>query len=130
MVSYVRGRGARTFSDAEIVAAYEAGEDSASIGARANCDAATVLYLVRRSGGTVRPRGTRPRVKVLPLTDAEIVQIYCHEGLSGTVIADRCGVTPATIYSLLHRHGVVMRPAAHVAKATAAAARARKRIRT
>lgn len=125
MVSYTRGRGARKLSDAEIIAAYASGEDSNSIAARANCDATAVLYLVRKSGGTVRPRGTRPRLKVLPLTDGEICNLYREEGLSGPVIADRCGVSAAMIYKILKLNNEPCRLPASTAKATAAAARAR-----
>lgn len=126
MVSYVRGRNTRTMTDEAIVEAYAAGEDSTSVGHRAGCDANTVLYLVRRSGGTVRPRGTRPRLKVLPLTDAEVVQSY-REGLSAPVIADRCGVSAATIYTILEKSGCPRRPAASTATAAAAVSRAKRK---
>jgi hypothetical protein len=128
MVSYVRGRGARTLSEPEIIALYLSGEDSATVGAKANCDATTVLYLVKRAGHPVRPRGPRPRLKVLPLTDAEILESY-REGLSGPTIADRCGVSAATIYKILKDGGCPCRPPASTAKATAAATRARTRTK-
>lgn len=125
MVSYVRGRGARTLSDAEIVAQYLAGEDSMTVGARANCAAETVLYLVRRSGGTVRGPGPhRPRT-VLPLGDEVIVSLY-RDGLSGPVIADRCGTTPSTIYKVLQDHGVERRSCGDVSRAIYAAKSARR----
>jgi hypothetical protein len=99
MVSYIRGR-SRTLSDAVIVSRYLAGEDSTAIGADANCTADTVLYLVRRSGGTTR--------------------------LSGPTIADRAGTTAATIYHRLRAHNVPRRPAGDTSKASSAAARARR----
>lgn len=126
MVSYIRGRGLRTLSDREIVSLYLSGEDSMSIGARANCASETVLYLVRRAGGTVRPRGPHKRVKVLPLDDDMIVKLY-RDGLSGPVIADRCGTTPATIYAILRSHHVPRRSPGNVSAAMAAAAKARAR---
>jgi DNA-binding CsgD family transcriptional regulator len=125
MVSYIRGR-SRTLSDREIIAAYEAGEDTTSIGARANCPPDTVLYLVRRSGGTTRPRGPRS-TKTLTMDDAEIIRLYTVDGLSGPAIADRAGTTPATVYARLRKAGVPRRPPGDVSKATAAASRARRR---
>lgn len=128
MVSYVRGRGARNLSDPEIIALYLSGADSTTVGAQASCSAETVLYLVKRAGHPVRPRGTRPRLKVLPLTDAEIVQSY-REGLSAPVIADRCACSAATIYNILRLNNEPRRPPASTAKATAAATRARAHAR-
>jgi DNA-binding CsgD family transcriptional regulator len=127
MVSYVRGRTPRTLSDADIVSRYLAGEDSYTIGTRANCSGETVLYLVRRAGHQPRPRGARKRTKVLPLTDLEIARLYTVEGLSGPTIADRCGTTAATIYAVLRSHNVPRRPSGEVSKAMSAAARARLR---
>jgi DNA-directed RNA polymerase specialized sigma24 family protein len=124
MVSYIRGR-SRTLSDAVIVSRYLAGEDSTAIGADANCTADTVLYLVRRSGGTTRPRGPRS-TKTLTMDDAEIIRLYTVDGLSGPTIADRAGTTPATVYARLRKAGVPRRPPGDVSKATAAAARARR----
>lgn len=123
MVSYIRGR-IRTLSDREIVSAYLAGGDSSEIGARANCTADTVLYLVRRSGHKPRPRGPRS-TKTLTLTDEMIVKLY-RSGLSGPVIAERAGTTPATIYGRLRKAGVARRPAGDVSKAIAAATKARR----
>lgn len=127
MVSYVRGRGARTLTDSEIIAQYLAGDDAATIGARANCPGETVLYLVRRAGHQPRPRGPRQRAKELPLTDAEITRLYMVDGLSGPAIADRCGATPATVYKILEANAVPRRPPGDVSKATAAAAKAARR---
>lgn len=124
MISYVRGR-VRTLSDREIVAAYEAGEDTTSIGARANCPPDTVLYLVRRSGGKTRPRGPRS-TKTLALTDSEICRLY-RDGLSGPTIADRAGTTAATVYARLRANKVECRAAGDTRKAMTAAARARRR---
>lgn len=115
MVSYVRGR-TRALSDAEIIAAYVGGEDSNTVAARAHCDAGTVLYLVRRAGHPIRPRGTRPS-KSLTLSDDEIVSLY-RAGLSGTVIADRAATTSGTIYNRLRRLGVQIRPATRRKRAT------------
>lgn len=124
MANYIRGR-TRTLSDAEIVRAYNGGEDSNAIANRANCDASTVLYLVRRAGYPVRPRGPLPRKK-LALSDAEIVRLY-RDGLSGPVIADRAKTTAGTIYALLRRNGVQPRAPQQVATAAAAAARAARK---
>lgn len=124
MVSYVRGR-IRTLSDAEIVGRYLAGGNTDAIGLDANCTADTVLYLVRRSGHKPRPRGPRSD-KTLLITDDEIVRLY-RSGLSGPVIAERAGTTPATVYARLRKAGVQRRPSGDVSKATAAASRERRR---
>lgn len=124
MVSYIRGR-LRTLSDQEIVSAYLAGGDSSEIGALANCPPDTVLYLVRRAGHQPRPRGPHS-TKKLALTDEMIIRLY-REGLSGPVIAERAGTTPATIYGRLRRYNVPRRPVGDQAKANAAASRARRK---
>jgi DNA-binding CsgD family transcriptional regulator len=126
MVSYVRGRAARTLSDAQIVERYIAGKSSADISLAANCTCDTVLYLVRRAGHPIRPRGARPR-KILPLTDVDIIRLYTVDGLSGPTIADRAGVTAATIYGILKRAGVARRSSGEVSKAMHDAAKARAR---
>jgi hypothetical protein len=120
MVSYIRGRGLRTLSDAEIVSRYLAGDSSTDIGLAANCLSDTVLYLVRRAGHQPRPRGGHGRHKVLPLDDEQICKLY-RDGISGPLIAERCGTTPATIYAVLRRHDVPRRPAGDTRKAMAAA---------
>lgn len=129
MISYVRGRKARTLSDAEIVAAYVGGEDSSSVAERAGCDAGTVLYLVKRAGQPTRPRPAPRCHKKLALSDAEICRLYA-DGLSGPVIADRARTTASTIYGVLRRNGVQSRPAADVARMSAIASAAVKKRRT
>jgi DNA-binding CsgD family transcriptional regulator len=126
MVSYVRGRTARTLSDAEIVLAYLAGGSSSDISLAANCTADTVLDLVRRAGHPTRPRGARPR-KPLTLTDAEICKLYQMDGLSGPTIADRCQTSPVTIYSILQANNIPRRPCGEVSRAMHDAIRARTR---
>src|SRR5215217_1380934 len=125
MVSYVRGRGLRTLSDAEIVSRYLAGGSTDAIGQDANCPPDTVLYLVRRAGHQPRPRGARARHKVLPLDDAQICRLY-RDGLSGPEIAERCGTTAATIYHRLRANNVPRRPAGKTMSAAARARRLRK----
>src|SRR3954462_10889946 len=126
MVSYVRGRTARTMSDAEIVALYLSGLDSATVGARASCYSTTVLDLVRKAGGTVRGRGGRLSSEPLPLTDAAICELY-RSGMAGPAIADKVGCAASTIYGILRRHNVKTRPSASTRSATAASALARRR---
>lgn len=124
MVSYIRGRGLRTISDAAIVSRYMAGDSSTDIGLDAGCTADTVLYLVRRAGHQPRPRGSRS-TKVLGLTDEQICRLY-RDGLSGPVIADRAGTTAATIYARLRAHNIPRRPPGDVSKAMSAASKARR----
>jgi len=124
MPTYIRGRAVRTLSDEAIVRRYGAGESSTDVAIAAHCTAEVVLYLVRRAGHPVRPRGAGAR-KPLPLTDAEIVKLYTVEGLSGPTLADRCQTTTATIYARLRRAGVTLRAPGDVLKGKAAAAQAR-----
>lgn len=126
MVSYIRGRGLRKLSDAEIVSRYLAGDSSTDIGLDANCLPDTVLCLVRRSGGTVRRPGQRRPRKALPLDDEQICKLY-REGLSAPTIADRCGVTAAPIYAVLRAHGVERRKAGDVSRAIYAAMKSARR---
>lgn len=126
MVSYVRGRTARTMSDAEIVELYLSGLDSSTVGARASCDSTTVLDLVRKAGGTVRGRGGR--LGPLPLTDAAICQMY-RDGMAGPMIADKAACASSTIYQILRKAGVRCRPSASTRSATAASALARRRAK-
>jgi DNA-binding CsgD family transcriptional regulator len=129
MVSYVRGRKARTLSDAEIVAAYVGGEDSSSVADRASCDAGTVLYLVKRAGHPTRSRPAPRLYKKLALSDAEICRLY-RGGLSGPAIADRARTSPSTIYGILRRNDVAIRPAADPARMKVIARAAVKKRRT
>lgn len=126
MVSYIHGRGRRTLSDREIVSRYMAGDSSTDIGFDAGCNSDTVLYLVRRAGHQPRPRGGHAQRKALPLGDEQICKLY-RDGISGPLLAERCGTTPATIYSLLRRHGVQLRAPGETKKAMSIAARARAR---
>lgn len=129
MISYVRGRKARTLSDAEIVAAYVGGEDSSSVAERASCDAGTVLYLVKRAGHPTRPRPAHGSYKKLALPDAEICRLY-RGGLSGIAIADRAQTSASTIYGVLRRNGVPTRSASDPVRMKAIASAAVKKRRT
>jgi DNA-binding CsgD family transcriptional regulator len=129
MISYVRGRKARTLSDAEIVAAYVGGEDSSSVAERASCDAGTVLYLVKRAGQPTRPRPAPRPYKKLALSDAEICRLY-RDGLSGIAIGDRAGTSASTIYGVLRRNDVPTRSAADPTRMKAIASAAVKKRRT
>lgn len=125
MVSYVRGKsGGRLLTNQQIVDAYVGGENSISIGLRANCDSVTVLNICRAAGVPIRPRGPSVR-KTLALTDEEIIRLYTQTGLSGPTIADRAGCTTNTIYRVLRLAGVTLRDSGSVSKAMASAARAR-----
>jgi DNA-binding CsgD family transcriptional regulator len=105
----------RTMNNDEIVAMYETGVDSLTIAIRAGCCDTTVLDIVRQAGGTIRPRGRKPR-KVLALSDDEVLRLY-RSGLSGVVIADRAGCTPNTIYTILRNSGAPVRASFSAAKA-------------
>src|SRR4051794_5037040 len=108
MPSYVRGRPTqRLISDEEILRLYvEEALDSDTISYRAGCSAKTVLGILRKLGGVVRGRSER---KTLKLTDAEIIQRY-NDGASGLTLAEQVGCDHATIYRVLHSHGVRTRP--------------------
>lgn len=125
MVSYVRGRGRRTLSDPEIVDLYKEGTDSVTIALRANCDATTVLNIVRAANVPIRPTGGRRNTNRLKLTEDEICRRYREGGESGPTLADAAGTSTATIYGVLKRGGVERRPS--TVSATAAAVAARKR---
>jgi DNA-binding CsgD family transcriptional regulator len=109
MPTYVRGRGSRSLTDAEIIQAYVQGEDADSIGIRAGCSGTTVRDLVRAAGEVVRGRGKRPR-KPLKLTDAEILRLY-RSGQSGQAVADAAGTTTNTVYKIVRDQGGTIRPA-------------------
>ena len=110
MPSYVRGRPPqRLLSDEEILRLYVEEElDGDTISYRAGCSGKTVLEIVRKLGGVVRERGGRNERKTLKLTDAEIIQRY-NDGASGLTLAKQAGCDHATIYRVLHSHGVRMR---------------------
>jgi hypothetical protein len=109
MPCYIGGRKDRTISDAEILRLYvDEGMDSDSIGAAAQCSAATVLAIVRAHGGIIRPPGGKRRNPVLKIPVAEIIRRY-REGQSGPLIADAAGCTASTLYRLLRSHGVTIR---------------------
>jgi hypothetical protein len=107
MPSYIRGRPPqRLISDEEILRLYVEEElDSDTISYRAGCSGKTVLDIVRKLGGVVRERGGRSKCKTLKLTDGEIIQRY-NDGASGLTLAMQAGCDHATIYRVLHSHGV------------------------
>ena len=107
MPSYVRGRPLqRLLSDEEILRLYVEEElDGDTIGYRAGCSGKTVLEIVRKLGGVVRERGGRRKRKTLKLSDDEIIQRY-NDGASGRTLAMQAGCDHATIYRVLHSHGV------------------------
>jgi uncharacterized protein (DUF433 family) len=121
MVSYIRGR-RRRLSDEEIVALYVGGLDSGTIAIQAGCDATTVLDLVRKAGGTVRPTGGRARIDRHRITDAEICRRY-RDGQSGPMIADAAACNASSVYNILRRYNVPLRDSRQVTRAANAAAR-------
>jgi CobQ-like glutamine amidotransferase family enzyme len=125
MPSYIRTRPAeRLISDEEMLRLYIEEElDSETISYRAGCSGKTVLEIIRKLGGVVRGRGGRNERKTLKLTDAEIVQRY-NDGASGLTLAKQADCDHATIYRVLHRHGVRTRTPAE----SGTAARARDRL--
>jgi hypothetical protein len=125
MPSYIRTRPAeRLISDEEILRLYVEEElDSETISYRAGCSAKTALEIIRKLGGVVRGRGGRNERKTLKLTDAEIIQRY-NDGVSGLRLAEQAGCDHATIYRVLHRHGVKTRTPTE----SSAAARTRDRL--
>jgi hypothetical protein len=129
VVSYQRGvPKVRLLPDDQIVSMYLSGVDSDTVGNRAGCAAKIVLQLVRAAGGTVRRPGLGAG-RQLKLPESEIVQRY-RAGESGVKVADAAGCCPASIYSILRKHGVPVRdrnPAAAAAKAQAARRRREER---
>jgi len=70
----------------------------------------TIISLLRYYGIPVRPRNyTGLRVKELPLSSEEIVNLYVSDGLSAPAIAAQCNCDPTTIASRLKQAGVVLR---------------------
>jgi len=114
MPSYVRGRAARSLTDAEIIAAYVRGEDGDTIGMRAGCSGTTVREIVRNAGEVVRGRGARPRKKLL-LTDEEIARRY-RSGQTGATIGDAAGCDAGTVYKIVRAMGGHVRPRNNVSK--------------
>lgn len=101
-------RGPRKLPDAEIVRLYLSGLDSNTVGYQAQCAGTTVLDLVRAAGGTVRRPGTRPDL-VLQLSEEDICARYAADE-SGPKIAAAAGCACGTIYKVLRKHGVLIRP--------------------
>jgi hypothetical protein len=106
-------------TDAEIVKMYQQLWDSDTVAAAANISATSVLRIAREAGVTIPPRGRAGKVLrhwdgrqgaagAPRMTVEEVVAGY-RSGLSGPVLAARCGVTAATIYALLRHCGVVLR---------------------
>lgn len=109
MPSYVRGRKRRALDDAEIIRLYiEEHLDSESIAFAAQCSSTTVLDIVRAAGHPVRRPG-RGAPRHRHVSDEEIIQRY-RAGQDGPRLAAIAGCTPGTIYRLLRRHNVPVRP--------------------
>jgi hypothetical protein len=114
----------RILSDADIVELYLSGLDAMSVGLRANCDANTVLKLVRKAGGLVRRRGgVKPRLP-LKLSIPEILKLY-DSGLAVQDVADQAGAGREAVRRLLIQNGVRLR----TSKDYALAARLRRQQR-
>ena len=113
MPSYVRGKRARTLDDPEIIRLYVDEQlDGESIGIRAGCSGTTGLDIIRKAGHPIRPPGRgvpRPRL----ISDEDIARRY-KAGEDGPRLAQAAGCTPGTIYHLLRRLGVHVRPPPNV----------------
>lgn len=109
MPSYVRGRRRRALPDEEIIRLYiEENLDSDTIAFAAQCSSTTVLDIVRAAGHPVRRPG-RGAPRHRHVSDDEIIARY-RSGQDGPRLAALAGCTPGTIYRLLRRHGVTVRP--------------------
>lgn len=104
----------RTLTDIEIVDLYLSGTDSLTVALQANCDAQTVLNLVREAGGTVRRRGGRKPTRQLKIPIQEAVRLY-QSGQSVTTVAQAAGVDPMTMRTRLRGAGVEIRSVKDVA---------------
>jgi hypothetical protein len=101
-------RGPRKLTDSEIVRLYLSGLDSNTVGYQAQCSGTTVLELVRAAGGAVRRPGTRPDPPLL-LSEDDICARYAADE-SGPKIAAAAGCAAGTVYKVLRKHGVLIRP--------------------
>jgi len=95
----------KVLPDGEIIAAYQAGEGSTSIGVRLGVRPSTIRRRLVDAGITLRRRGDR--TKRLP--DDEIVARYLA-GDTIAVLAARHHVATTTITRHLRTHGVAIRP--------------------
>jgi hypothetical protein len=124
VATYVRGRGVRRISDAEIAELYAAGIDSDSIAARARCSGTTVLAIARAAGVEIRKPGKGVQ-RQRNLSDEQIISRY-KAGQSGPVIADAAGCTNNTVYKVLRAYNVPIRPSGATPQSVAAATKARR----
>lgn len=99
---------ARTLTDSEIVQMYLSGTDSLTVGLHANCDAQTVLKIVRAAGHPTRPPGGVKKHKASSLTIEQAAQLY-RSGLSVQEVANKAGLDRSTMHARLKQHGVEIR---------------------
>lgn len=87
---------------------YEAGYSLRQIAGRYQTSCSTIRHHLLRAGVPSRSPG-RPR-SLFPDQETKIVQLYTEERLSGPRIAERYGVSSATIYRVLKKHHIPRRP--------------------
>lgn len=104
----------RTLTDSEIVQMYLSGIDSMTVGLNANCDAQTVLKIVRAAGFPTRPPGGVKKHKPSRLTIEQAAQLY-RSGLSVQEVADKAGIDRSTMHARLRTAGVEIRSIKEVA---------------
>lgn len=91
----------RTMSDAEVIAAYQRGQDAVTVGMMAGISSATVLNILKASGIPRRPRGNVKGAKRKLRVPAQTIAQRYLAGESGTALASSLGVSQRTIYDVL-----------------------------
>ena len=105
----------RTLTDAQIVDMYLAGTDSMTVGLTANCDAQTVLKMVRAAGFQTRGPGGVKKHRTSSLTIEQAAKLY-NAGLSVQEVADKAGLDRSTMANRLKEHGVEIRSLSEVVR--------------
>lgn len=83
--------------------------DSFTVGLHANCSSTTVLSIVRKAGGVIKPAGgVRITRRLRHLTAAQVCERY-RAGESGPVLARAAGCDTRMIYETLEAHGIPRR---------------------
>ncbi len=90
-----------------LIAAYQAGESTSALAARAGVSSHTIRAYLASEGVTIRPKTGKNR-KILHARSAELIAAY-EAGTSIRVLAARVGVNPSAIDLFLASSGVALR---------------------